>query len=141
MIEMRNDGMGKKYAGNVPGPNEGWEHVGTCRDADGIEWLVLSKSQKHTQDWCTYKIVANGRAANKANYWLTGNKLTGRIGFSRDYVCMRETRPELYAQVETIIKWGGTRAEKTCHPKDGHGTKNGVEADLPRNGGGHGNGG
>ena len=101
--------VGRKYAGNVPSPNEGWEHVGTCRDADGIEWLVFSKSQKHTQDWCTYKIVANGRVANKANYWLTGNKLTGRIGFSRDYICMRETRPELHEQAEAIIKQGGKK--------------------------------
>lgn len=99
--------MSRKYAGNMPGPNEGWAHVGTCRDADGMEWLVFSKSQDHTPDWYTFKIVANGRAANKANYWLTGNKLTGRIGFSRDYVYMRETRPELYAQVEAIIKQGG----------------------------------
>lgn len=99
--------MGRRYAGNVPGPNEGWEHVGTCRDADGIEWLVFSKSQKHTEEWCTFKIVANGLAANKANYWLTRNKITGRIGFSRDYVYMRDGRPDLYAQVEAIIKQGG----------------------------------
>lgn len=133
--------MGRKYAGNVPDPNEGWEHVGTCRDADGIEWLVFSKSQKHTQDWCTYKVVANGRAANKANYWLTGNKPTGRIGFSRDYVCMRETRPELYAQVETIIKGSGARAEKTIadNPRYGQAQKNGLEGDLTLNGGSHGN--
>ena len=98
--------MGRKYAGNMPSSNDGWEHVGTCRDADGMEWLVFSKSQKHTPDWRTYKIVANGHAANKANYWLTGNKLTGQIGFSRDLIYMRSGRPELYAQVEAIIKRG-----------------------------------
>lgn len=100
--------MGRRYAGNVPGPNEGWVHIGTCRDEDGMEWLVFSKSQKHTQDWRTYKVVANGRAANKANYWLTRNKITGRIGFSRDYVYMRDCRPDLYAQVEAIIKQAAT---------------------------------
>ena len=99
--------MSKKYAGNVPDQNEGWMHIGTCRDADGMEWLVFSKSQKHTQDWRTFKIVANGHAANKANYWLTGNKLTGQIGLSRDLIYMRSGRPELYAQVEAIIKQGG----------------------------------
>jgi hypothetical protein len=51
--------------------------------------------------------VANGRAANKANYWLARNKLTGQIGFARDFIRMRETRPELYEQVEAIIKQGG----------------------------------
>lgn len=96
--------MGRRCAGNMPGPNEGWVHIGTCRDADGMEWLVFSKAQEHTQDWCTFKIVANGRAANKANYWLALNKLTGQIGFARDYLCMRETRPELHAQVDAILK-------------------------------------
>lgn len=98
--------MGRMYAGKMPDADEGWEHVGTCRDADGMEWLVFSKSQEHTPDWCTYKIVANGRAANKANYWLARNRLTGQIGFARDFICMRETRPELHEQVEAIIKQG-----------------------------------
>lgn len=88
----------------MPDADKGWEHIGTCRDADGMEWRVFSKSQEHTPDWLTYKIVANGRAANKANYWLARNKLTGQIGFARDFIRMRETRPELYAQVEAIIK-------------------------------------
>jgi hypothetical protein len=48
--------------------------------------------------------VANGRASSKANYWLAINIKTGQLGFSRDYVCMRENRPELHAQIETIFK-------------------------------------
>jgi len=96
--------MGRRYVGNMPSPNEGWEHVGTCRDADGMEWLVFSKAQKHTPDWLTYKIVANGRARDKANYWLVRNVRTGRIGFSRDYVCMRDSRPELCEQADEILK-------------------------------------
>lgn len=51
----------------------------------------------HTPDWCTYKIVANGRAANKANYWLARNKLTGQIGFARDYVCMFTGKQAIHA--------------------------------------------
>lgn len=104
--------MGRRYAGNIPSPNEGWEHVGTCRDAGGIEWLVFSKSQDHTPDWRTYKIVANGRVANKANYWLVRNARTGRIGFSRDYMCMRDSRPELCEQVDAILKKVSNRLEK-----------------------------
>jgi len=96
--------MGRMYAGRMPDADEGWEHVGTCRDADGMEWLVFSKSQKHTPDWLTYKVVANGRARDKANYWLVRNAITGRIVFSRDYVNMRLNRPELYAQVDEILK-------------------------------------
>lgn len=96
--------MGKMYAGKMPDTDEGWNHIGTCRDSDSVEWFVFSKSQDHTPDWCTHKIVANGRAANKANYWMVRNKETGQIGFARDYVYMRENRPELHAQVEAIFK-------------------------------------
>ena len=78
--------------------------MGKCLDSDEVEWLVFSKAQEHTPDWLTYKIVANGRARNKANYWLVRNASTGQIGFSRDYVYMRDNRPELHAQVDAIFK-------------------------------------
>ena len=69
--------MGRMYAGNPPADGEGWIQVGKCLDGDEVEWLVFSKSQKHTPDWLTYKIVADGRARNKANYWLVRNASTG----------------------------------------------------------------
>ena len=96
--------MGKMYAGNLPKDGEGWEQVGKCMDSDDVEWLVFSKPQDHTLNWMTFKIVANGRAQNKANYWLVKNAVTGQIGFARDYVHMRDSRPELHAQVEAIFK-------------------------------------
>lgn len=96
--------MGKMYAGNLPKDGEGWEQVGKCMDSDDVEWLVFSKPQDHTPDWITFKIAANGRARNKANYWLVKNATTGQIGFARDYVHMRDSRPELHAQVEAIFK-------------------------------------
>ena len=96
--------MGKMYAGKIPESEEGWNQIGSHKDADDVEWLVFSKSQEHTPDWTTYKIVANGRARDKANYWLVRNNKTGQIGFARDYVFMRENRPELHAKVESIFK-------------------------------------
>ena len=69
-----------------------------------MDWLVFSKSQQHTPDWMTFKIVANGRARNKANYWLARNIRTGQIGYCRDYVYMRDNRPELHEQVEEIFE-------------------------------------
>ena len=96
--------MGKMYAGNPPADGEGWNQVGKCMDSDDVEWLVFSKPQDHTPNWMTFKIVANGRAQNKANYWLVKNAVTGQIGFARDYVHMRDSRPELHAQVEAIFK-------------------------------------
>ena len=92
------------YAGNPPKDGEGWEQIWKCIDSDDVEWLVFSKPQDHTPDWMTFKIVANGRARHKANYWLVKNIETGQIGFARDYVHMRDSRPELHAQIEAIFK-------------------------------------
>ena len=96
--------MTKTYRGNLPQDGEGWSRVGQWSDPDDVEWIVFSKPQEHSEDWMTFKIVANGRAKNKANYWLVKNISTGQLGFARDYVHMRENRADLHAKVESIIK-------------------------------------
>jgi len=101
--------MGKMYAGNIPNQLDGWMPIGACKEQDGVEWLVFKKPQTHTPDWFTYKIVANGRAREKANYWLVRNIQDGKIGFSRDYVLLRENRPDIHAQVEAILKGSSRR--------------------------------
>lgn len=90
----------KMYAGRIP--DEQWSQVGQCSD-DGVEWRVFSKPQDHSDEWLTYKIVANGRASGKANYWLARNNRTGQIGFARDYAIMQMNRPNLFRQVEGMI--------------------------------------
>ncbi len=96
--------MAKMYMGNIPEVSEGWDEINRCMDKDSVEWLIFSKEQDHDKNWWTIKIVAKGRASSKANYWLAINIKTGQLGFSRDYVFMRENRPELHAQIETIFK-------------------------------------
>lgn len=93
--------MTKTYAGKIPDSNEGWEMVGRI-EQDG-EWLVFKKRQAHSSDWATYKVVANGKAINKANYWLARNDSTGQIGFARDFVLLREHRPKVHKYVEQIV--------------------------------------
>ena len=92
------------FKGNLPQADEGWMRIGGCKDSDKVEWIVFRRAQEHTPDWATYKVVANGRASAKANYWLVRNDKTGQIGFARDYVYMRDNRPALHAQVEAIFK-------------------------------------
>jgi hypothetical protein len=70
---------------------------------DGTEWCVFIKPQNHSDEWFTVKIVANGRAPYKANYWLVTNINTGQIGYARDYAVMRENRPSLHDYVELIL--------------------------------------
>jgi hypothetical protein len=99
------EAMGKMYRGNVPKEEDGWVNVGTCYDIDNsIEWFVFSQAQKHSEDWQTYKIVVNGRAMNKANYWMVRNNNTGQIGFASDYAKMRSDRPHLHAKVESLLR-------------------------------------
>ena len=93
----------KMYAGRIP--DKQWSQIGTATD-NGLEWCVYSKGQDHSEEWLTYKIVANGRARGKANYWLARNTRTGRIGFARDYAIMQMDRPNLFTQVEGMLNGG-----------------------------------
>jgi hypothetical protein len=100
----RGSNMGKMYAGNVPRLSSGWKLIWDCVDGDNVEWLIFSKSQSHSPDWVTIKVVANGWARNKANYWMAKNIKTGKVGYAKDYAVMRESRPGLYTQVEDAFK-------------------------------------
>lgn len=93
--------MAKSYAGRVPNHNEGWRLVGKVYEE--VDWLVFRKEQAHSQEWATYKVVADGKATNKANYWLVRNDLTKQIGFARDFVLLREHRPKVHEYVENVI--------------------------------------
>ena len=96
--------MIKSYKGNPPSEDEGWRKVwlGQCV-ADKTNWIAYAKPQDHTPDWVTYKIVADGRADLKANYWLVRNIKTKQIGFARDFVLLREHRPDLHEQIELML--------------------------------------
>jgi hypothetical protein len=96
--------MSKMYLGQIPSLADGWEKIGECLDDDRVKWLVFKKPQEHSDEWITYKVVADGRAINKANYWLARNDATGQIGFARDYAFMSEKRPKLREEVDQIIE-------------------------------------
>jgi hypothetical protein len=96
--------MAKMYAGNIPDEKEGWSKMASMKDADQVEWLLFVKRQEHSPDWCNIKIVANGKAQSKANYWMGKNMNTGQIAFARDYAILRENRPELHSQMEDVFK-------------------------------------
>ena len=88
--------MGKMYQGKKPNQSEGWNQIGRFIDLSDIEWFVYEKNQKHSEEWFTYKIVANGKAISKANYWVARNAKTKQLGFARDVATMKEHRPELF---------------------------------------------
>ncbi len=90
--------MEKSYLGRVPAYEDGWRLVRSF-EYEKQQWNLFKKPQAHTDDWSTYKLVANGRAKRKANYWLVKNHKTGAIGFANDFVFLQQYRPELYKEV------------------------------------------
>ena len=84
---------------------DGWRNVGRWTDdaEGGVEWFFFAKDQDHSAEWKTYKVVANGRVENKANYWFTRNDKTMEVGFSRDLAAMIEGRPRLYERTMRIL--------------------------------------
>lgn len=95
--------MGKKYLGRKPDQGEGWQQIDSFLDGDEVEWLFYKKPQEHSNEWFTYKIVANGEAENKANYWLVRNNQTKQIGFGKDFSIMRNNRPDLHSYFENLL--------------------------------------
>lgn len=97
----------KTYAGNpdLLFESDEWKHCGAWVDKDNgsIEWFVFFKPQAHNHEWRTYKVVANGRVPNKANYWFARNEKTGQLGFARDLASMSDHRPNLYKNTMRII--------------------------------------
>ena len=93
----------KNHRGRLPSYSEGWAQFGSHDDDDGVNWLMFNRAQPN-QDWLTIKIVANGKALRKANYWLTVNLVDGRIAFNRDQLHMRLYREGLAAKVNDAIQ-------------------------------------
>ena len=94
--------MGKFYNGNAPKEND-WDRLLSWLDGNQVEWLVFRKEQDHSKEWNTYKVCANGKAENKANYWFARNDKTGQIGFGRDLALMNQNKPELYKKVNEFL--------------------------------------
>lgn len=87
--------------------SDGWERMGSWVDKkeNGLEWIFFIKPQSHSQDWATYKVVANGKALRKANYWFGFNSRTDAFAFIKDISIMKENRMELYKHmIETYFE-------------------------------------
>jgi hypothetical protein len=88
----------KIYAGNRPSA-QGWELAGKI-EAD-VCWLVFVK-QAEGSSWLQAKVVADGYATSKANYWLGWNG--ARFSQKRDTEMLAEYRPELLHKVERMLE-------------------------------------
>lgn len=92
-----------RYRGNKPELSDGWVQMDSYFDSDGVEWLIYQQPQNTNNVWLNYKIVANGFAEYKANYWFAFNQEEERFAFKRDLISMGAKRPELYKFVSDFV--------------------------------------
>ena len=88
----------KNYTGKKPRP-AGWREVGVVED--DARWLVFVRENADSE-WLTVKVVVDGRAPTKANYWLGWNGL--RFGRHADLVSLAQQRPAVLEGVERVLR-------------------------------------
>jgi hypothetical protein len=89
---------GKNYRGNKP-DGDGWEIVGAVED--DLRWLVFVRENANSE-WLSVKVVADGRAPNKANYWLGWNGK--RFAQQGDGFTIMQQRQTLLGSVKTLME-------------------------------------
>lgn len=88
----------KKYTGKKPRA-AGWQTSGVVgRDP---RWIVFTRVNADTE-WRTVKVVADGKADAKANYWIGWNG--SRFGRHADLVSLAQQRPEVLEGVEKLLR-------------------------------------
>jgi hypothetical protein len=86
------------YQGNDPGLD--WECL-EIFDEEGIEWYLYRK-EVINDGWQNLKLVSQGRAPRKANYWFGWNG--SKMNNGRDWGTLGEHRPGLKSRVLGYLK-------------------------------------
>lgn len=94
----------QSFRGNAPTTDE-WMHLHSFCHED-LDWLLFFRVKESSAGWVNGKLVADGRAPRKANYWLAWRD--GLLARTRDTGTLCTGRPELYEQVENFINQGHT---------------------------------
>jgi len=89
---------GKNYRGNKP-HGDGWELVGTVED--DLRWFVFVRENANSE-WLSVKVVADGKAPNKAIYWLGWNGK--RFAQQGDGFTIMQQRQTLFGNVKALME-------------------------------------
>ena len=93
--------MTQKFKGNAPVTDE-WMHLHSFHHED-LDWRLFFRVRDQS-GWISGKLVVNGKAPRKANYWIGWRD--GRLARTRDAGTLYAGRQELYEQVENFINQG-----------------------------------
>jgi hypothetical protein len=96
--------MTQKFRGNAPVTDE-WMHLHSFHHED-LDWRLFFRVKDQSGGWISGKLVVDGKAPRKANYWLGWRD--GRFARTRDAGTLYTGRQELYEQVENFINQGHT---------------------------------
>jgi hypothetical protein len=93
--------MTQKFRGNAPVTDE-WMHLHSFHHED-LDWSLFFRVRDQS-GWISGKLVVDGKAPRKANYWIGWRD--GRLARTRDAGSLYVGRPELYEQVKSFINQG-----------------------------------
>ena len=88
----------KMQKGRIPSKDDGWEFDKTFESDDSL-WSLYIKPQQDDSHWLTCKLVANGKAETKANYWFFYNMTENIIAPHRDLSLLQKQRFNLHQAV------------------------------------------
>lgn len=91
----------RMYQGNVPSDGLGYEQVAEAV-YDDMTWTVYAK---HGDDgWVHVKLVASEPVSSKANYWFGYHVSRDKFNGHKDYVNLKENRPELLSDARLLLR-------------------------------------
>lgn len=86
----------KTFNGNVPPEDYAFEKR-LCKER-GVWWNLYVKKGP---DWINLKVVADGSAGQKANYWIAWNG--ERFNQHKDVLILKENMPSVFNEVEEFV--------------------------------------
>ena len=101
--------MTQKFRGNAPVTDE-WMHLHSFHHED-LDWSLFFRVRDQS-GWISGKLVVDGKAPRKANYWIGWRD--GRLARTRDAGTLYTGRQELYKQVENFINQGRTNGNQNA---------------------------
>lgn len=81
--------------------------VFTTPEMYGTTWVLYLRTGEDGSDFVNYKLVANGQAPQKANYWLGWKVSEGRVCGNTSLTSLLEHRIDLLACVVDYLKQAG----------------------------------